>query len=186
MPPYARVPEQVLERVEESLTASEGVGIDLFSEKLALFEEAQPALSARVTSTLARPMGETPLALGYFLSLSVWMSFDLLFGARVRQVTEEEVQAAMEALQLDEELRQEAPDEALETDDVIAMEQPELVDYIREHIDVALEADPIGVEVEEVDVIYRMVLLLVVALSYAVDPPPAAPDGGAHKGEWQA
>jgi len=186
VPPYARVPEQVLERVEESLTASEGVGIDLFSEKLALFEEAQPALSARVTSTLARPMGETPLALGYFLSLSVWMAFDQLFGAQVRQVTEEEVQAAMEALQLDEELRQEAPDEALETDDVIAMEQPELVDYIREHIDVALEADPIGVEVEEVDVIYRMALLLVMALSYAVDPPPAAPDGGAHKGEWQA
>lgn len=186
MPPYARVPEQVLERVEESLTASEGEGHDTFSEMFALFEAAQPALASRVTSVLARPMGETPLGLGYFLSLSVWMSFDRLFGERVRVVTEEEVQAAMEALQLDEELRQEAPDEAIETDDVIAMEQPELVDFIREHIDVALEADPIGVEVEEVDVIYRMVLLQVVTLSYAVDPLDPPPAGGGHKGEWQA
>ncbi|MCS6898297.1 MAG: hypothetical protein RMJ98_01245 [Myxococcales bacterium] len=178
----------MLELVEYDLTnlGPEEVGVDLFSEKFVAFEEAQPALAARVTSTLARPMGETPLALGYFLSLSVWMSFERLFGTRVRQVTEEEVQAAMEALQLDEELRQEAPDEAIETDDVIAMEQPALVDYIREHIDVALEDDPIGVEVEEVDAIYRMVLLLVIALSYAVEPPGAVPEQGGSKGEWQA
>lgn len=184
------MPEQALERVEESLTASEGEGHDTFSEKFTLFELAQPMLAARVTSVLARPMGETPLALGYFLSLSVWMSFDQSFGERVRQVEEEEIEAAMEALQLDEELRQEAPDEAIETDDVIAMEQPELVDFIREHIDVALEADPIGVEVEEVDIIYRMVLLLVVTLSYAVEAPGSlpgsAPAGDSHKGEWQA
>ena len=176
----------MLERVEESLTASEsGEGHDSFSERFAVFEMSQPALAARVTSVLARPMGETPLALGYFLSLAVWMSFDEHFGGRIRQVTEEEVEAAMEALQLDEELRQEAPDEAIETDDVIAMEQPELVDFVREHIDVALEADPIGVEVEEVDVIYRMVLLEVVALSHAVEAPGSAPAGNS-PGEWQA
>ena len=31
----------------------------------------------------------------------------------------------------------------------------DLVDYIREHIDVALEADPIGVEVEEIDALLQ-------------------------------
>lgn len=183
MPPYARVPEQALEHVEESLTVSEGGTNDTFAQTFSLFETSQPALSSRVTTALARPMGETPLALGYFLSLAVWMSFDHSFGERVREVTEEEVEAAMEALQLDEELRQESPDESIETDDVIAMEQPHLVDFVREHIDVALEADPIGVEVEEVDVIYRMVLLVVVALSYAVDPPfPTSTPAN----EWQA
>lgn len=181
------MPEQALERVEESLTVSEGGNNDTFSQTFALFERGQPALSARVASHLARPMGETPLALGYFLSLAVWLSFEQTFTERLRQVTDEEIEATMEALQLDEELRQEAPDEAIETDDVIAMEQPHLVDFIREHIDVALEADPIGVEVEEVDVIYRLVLLLVVSLSYAVDPPfPEIVPGGGSGGEWQA
>ncbi|MCU0654046.1 MAG: hypothetical protein MUF64_01740 [Polyangiaceae bacterium] len=174
----------MLERVEESLTASEGA--DGFSQEFARFEVAQPHLAAQVASNLAQPLGETPLALGYYLSLSVWLSFEQTFGDRVRQVTEEEAEAAREALELDEELRQDAPDEALETDDVIAMEQPDLVDFIREHIDLALEADPIGVEVDEVDLIYRMTLVLVVALSHAVDPPELAPFGGSTPGEWQA
>lgn len=188
VPPYARVPEQALERVEESLTVSDGGQDDTFSRTFALFEEAQPSLATRVATVLAKPMGETPLALGYFLSLAVWMSFDQCFGERVRVVSEEDIEAAMEALQLDEELRQEAPDEAIETDDVIAMEQPHLVDFVREHIDVALEADPIGVEVEEVDVIYRLVLLVIVSLSYSVESPfPSSPGGSSgNKDEWQA
>ncbi|RYE79489.1 MAG: hypothetical protein EOO74_03635, partial [Myxococcales bacterium] len=164
--PHARVPEEVLDRVEESLTTPDGGEDDTFARTFARFESEQPALASRVASVLARPMGETPLALGYFLSLAVWLAFAESFGPRLRTVTEEEAEATLEALQLDEELRQEAPDEVVETDDVIAMEQPHLVDFVREHIDVALEADPIGVEVEEVDLIYRMVLLAVVALSY--------------------
>lgn len=184
VPPYARVPEQVLERVEKSLTASEEQGRDLFSEKFAIFEQSQPILAARVTSLLAKPMGETPLALGYFLSLTVWMSFDESFGFQVQQVDEEEISAAEEILQADEELREESLDETLETDDVIAMQQPALVDFIRDHIDIALEADPIGVDVDEIDSVYRMVLLLVMTLSYAVIP--LVTSGNSDGGEWQA
>ncbi len=180
----------MLDRVEESLTTSSGGGEDdTFSRTFARFEAEQPVLAGRVAAVLARPMGETPLALGYFLSLAVWLAFDESFGTRLRMVSEEEAEATLEALQLDEELRQEAPDEVVETDDVIAMEQPHLVDFVREHIDVALEADPVGVEVEEVDLIYRMVLLEVVALSYAVDAPgapPGTPAGNPGRSEWQA
>lgn len=179
------MPEQALERVEQNLTATERSSTDLFAQTFSLFERGQPAFSERVAAVLARPLGDTPLALGYFLSLAVWMAFEQTFGARLRKVTEEEIEATMESLELDEELRQDAPDEAVETDDVIAMEQPHLVDFVREHIDIALEADPVGVEVEEVDTIYRMVLLEIVVLSYAVDAPGSLPPA-ATKVEWEA
>jgi hypothetical protein len=183
VPPYAKVSAAAIERVELRLTRSDRAGDQTLLVAFSSFERTQPALSARMAASLKKPRGETVLALGYFLCLAVWMSFEETFGPRLRAVTEDEVSSTLESLTLDGEIRQSAPDEVVETDDVIAMEQPDLVEFIREHIDVALEADPTGVEVDEVDEIYQIILLEVIALSYAITPPDNAP---ANQTEWSA
>lgn len=183
VPPYAKVSSTTLEHVEEALAGDEDDSEERLEEAFARFERTQPALSSRVAAALARPAGETALALGYFLSLAIWLAFDELFAARLSEVSEQDLEATAQSLEFDEELRQDAPDEAVETDDVVAMEQPDILSFVREHIDVALEGNAEGATVEEIDRIYRLVLLEVIALSYAVRPPDRYP---ASKVEWSA
>jgi hypothetical protein len=47
----------------------------------------------------------------------------------------------------------------LESDDVVAMEQPHALDFIQEHVDAALEAHAEQVDIDAVHGIYRMVLV---------------------------
>jgi hypothetical protein len=175
IPPYARVPTEVLERVEGQLAGDDEESEERLGDAFSRFERTQPALSSRVAAALARPSEETALALGYFLSLAVWISFEQTFAERLRMLGEEDVEATAQALAFDEELRRDAADEAIETDDVVAMGQPDLVAFVREHIDVAVEANAASVEIDDVDRIYRLILLEIVALSDAVAPPAHHP-----------
>lgn len=183
IPPYARVPAEVLERVEGALAGEDEESEEKLGDAFSRFERTQPALSSRVAGALARPSEETALALGYFLSLAVWISFEQTFGDRLRTLGEEDVEATSQAIALDEELRRDSADEAIETDDVVAMGQPDVVAFVREHIDVAVEANASNVEIDDVDRIYRLILLEIVALSEAVAPPEHYP---ASKAEWSA
>ena len=183
VPPYARLSAQALERVEQTLSGEDEDSEEKLEAAFARFERTQPALSSRVAAHLARPAGETALALGYFLSLAVWMAFEGTFGTRLGEVSEQDLEATSQSIAFDEELREDAPEEAVDTDDVVAMEQPEVVEFIREHIDVALETNAASVKVDEVDAVYRLVLLEVVALSHAVETPDRYP---VSKQEFQA
>ena len=51
------------------------------------------------------------------------------------------------------------------------MEQPDVLAFVQEHLDAALEANANEVDVDDVHEIYRVVLIEVLALSYAVRPP---------------
>lgn len=51
------------------------------------------------------------------------------------------------------------------------MEQPDVLAFVQEHLDAALEANANEVDVDDVHTIYRVVLIEVLALSYAVRPP---------------
>ena len=77
IPLYARVPSEILQRVEGELSGDDEDDEEKLSGAFARFERTQPALSARVAAALAKPAEETALALGYFLSLAVWMAFAL-------------------------------------------------------------------------------------------------------------
>jgi hypothetical protein len=183
VPSYAKVSAPDVERVEDSLSGDDPESEERLTEALGRFETTQPALSSRVALTLGRPLDETALALGYFLSIAVWMTFEASFGALLGEVHESDLEASSQALVLDEELRRDAPDEAVDTDDVVAMEQPAMVEFLREHVEVALEAHADEVDLDDVDAIYRLILLEIVALSHAVRPPERFP---AHKTEWVA
>jgi hypothetical protein len=171
VPPYAVVPREVLDRVEEEL-ADGGLGDRTeLDEAFERFERTQPALAQRAADILARPLDETALALGYFLTIAVWLSFEQAFGARLAEVSEDERAAADAALELEAELRASNVEEPLELEDVMAIEQPGVLAFVNEHVDAALEPqDDAGreVDVDDVHLVYRNVLVQTLALSHAV------------------
>lgn len=171
VPPYAVVSRDVLERVEEEL-ADGGLGAKSeLDDAFERFERTQPALAQRAADILARPLDETALALGYFLTIAVWLAFEQAFGGRLAEVSEDERSAADAALELEEQLRAANSHEPLELEDVMAIEQPSILAFVNEHIDAALEpqeGDTREVDVDDVHVVYRNVLVQTLALSHAV------------------
>jgi hypothetical protein len=186
VPSYAVVGEGALRSIEEELATDASVDGGPMDTAWDRFEETQPELVARVHEVLDRPLDETALALGYFLSLAVWLAFDRAFGGRLRPVSGDAWRATVDALALEEDLRRENADEPLELDDVLALEQPEVVTFVHEHIEAALdsdrpyatgspgedgaEADAKDVDVDDVHLVYRTILLEILALSHAIAP----------------
>lgn len=175
VPPYAVVPREVLEGIEEELAAggvspSEKPDLD---EAFRRFERTQPALSQRAANVLAENLDETALALGYFLTISVWLAFERAFGARLEEVTEDALAAAESSIAVEEELRAAHSEEPLDLEDVIGIEQPGVIDFVNDHVEAALEPnerEPRDVDVDDVHRVYRAILVMTVALSHAVAP----------------
>ena len=172
VPGYAVVDREVLDRIEEELAENGLSPKSDLDDAFGRFERTQPALAGRAANILARPLDETALALGYFLTIAVWMAFERAFGARLLEVSDQELEAANSALTLEEELRAKHADEPLELEDVMAIEQPGILAFINEHVEAALEpsaeVEPREVDVDDVHAVYRTVLVLTLALSHAV------------------
>jgi len=162
---------RALSEVEEQLAEDDEEARQRLDEAFARFEQTQPSLADRIAQVLGGPLDETALALGYFLTLAVWLAFDNVFGDELEEITQVALAGVEESLKLDEQLRMADPAEAVDSDDVIAMEQPDVLSFVHEHIDAALEANANDVDVDDVHEIYRIVLIEVLALSYAVRPP---------------
>ena len=171
VPAWAKIGTRALEKIEEQLAADDDGAKKRLDESFARFEQAQPALSARVSGILAEPLDDTALALGYFLTLAIWLAFEDSFKGEVQEVDGVALAAVDEMLQLDEQIRLSDPAEVVDSDDVVAMEQPQLLEFVHEHLDAALEANADEVDVDDVHAVYRAVLVLILALSYAVRSP---------------
>jgi len=135
VPSYAVVDVHVLEQVEDEL-GSERAKVELDAAFLR-FERTQPHVAGLVSEVLDRPLDETALALGYFLSIAVWLGFERAFRDRLGTVNEDALKATEAAILLAEG---------------------------------AAERD---VDVDDVHLVYRTILVLTLALSHAV-----APEGG--------
>ena len=168
---YAQLPLRALSDVENQLGEDDEQARERLDEAFSRFEETQPALAERISNILNGPLDETALALGYFLTLAIWLAFDSSFGAEMAEVTETALVGVEESLQLDEQIRLSDPAEAVDSDDVVAMEQPDILAFVHEHLDAALEANAGEVDVSDVHSVYRVVLVEVLALSYAVKAP---------------
>ncbi len=171
VPSFAQVPLRALAEVEEQLASDDEEARAKLDDAFGRFERTQPALADRIAQILSGPLDETALALGYFLTLAVWLAFDGVFHDELDEISTVGLTGVEESLKLDEQLRLADPAEALDSDDVIAMEQPDILSFVHEHIDAALEANASQVDVDDVHEIYRVVLIEVLALSYAVRPP---------------
>jgi hypothetical protein len=176
VPSFAVLEKASLDAIERELESDrEGASVEL-EVAFARFERTQPQLADRISDVLGRRLDETALALGYFLSIAIWLAFDRGFGERVREVTEDALKATDIALTLEEELRADHAEEPLDLDDVIAREQPGVVAFVNEHIEAALDGartssgDSRDVDVDDVHLVYRAILTLILALSHAVLP----------------
>ena len=177
VPQFAVIATNVLERIERELAAEESDGRYRVDDVFRQFERTQPALADAMSTLLSKPLDETALALGYFLSASVWQAFERVFGARLGQVSEESRRAVVDMIRLEEEVRAERGHEPIEFEDVVLAEQPSVMAFIHEHLDAALDvaarAEDEGsceVDVDDVHAVYRALLVTVLALSYAVLP----------------
>ncbi len=176
MSSHAQLPLDVLYEVEGWLCVDDEPGSEYLaesrlSERFDQFENEQPALAAYVGENLSRTGDDLVVALGYFLAIITWMAFDRAFEGRLSEIDGVSVTGVVESFELDEELRRADPAEILETDDVVALEQPELVQFINDHIETALEAHAGVIDVDAVNKVYRLLLQQVLALSYAVGHP---------------
>jgi hypothetical protein len=171
VPAFAELTPAVLAEVEEWIGRDEEETEARLNEVFERFEAEQPMLAEHVGVALGRLRDDMALALGYFLTLVVWLSFDRAFGARLGRLDEISLRSVEEAFSLDEELRGADPAEAVESDDVVAMEQPHVLQFVNDHIDAALDVPDAPVDVDSVHRVYRLVLVEVLALSYAVAPP---------------
>ena len=83
-----------------------------------------------------------------------------------------ESEAARQRAKADEELRRGDPMDALDSEDIVAIEQPALVSFVNEHIGLTLDEHAGSVDVDHVAAVFRVILIEILALSHAVQPPP--------------
>lgn len=193
------VDASMLEQIERGLADESAEARLELDGAFARFESTQPELSDAISQVLSRPLDETALALGYFLSIAVWLAFERTFGAaRLREVSADALRATEEAINLEEELRAAHGDEPFDLDDVVSIEQPNVLAFIHEHVDAALEprapaseapgragdssegeelAELREVDADDVHAVYRAIVLLTLCLSHAVLPVDGAARG---------
>ncbi len=192
VPRFAVVDRATLDRVERELADDSPRARDELDGAFTRFEATQPHLAETVSGVLARPLDETALALGYFLSIAIWLAFERTFGEqRLREVSSDVLAATSEAITLEEELRAANGAEPLELDDVVSLEQPHVLAFVHEHVDAALdpsarerreggeaeELDRSDIDVDDVHAVYRATVLLTLCLSHAVVPVDGATRG---------
>ena len=178
VPAHAVIDARTVEGVREAFEADDDDAQRKLDDAFSRFEATQPALSARLEDALEkRGLDETARTLGYFLGVCVWLAFDRQFGGRLGRVDDIAVRAETDALDLESELRSEEARDALDAEDVVMREQPALMEFIHEHIDVALDSESFATkgDVDDVHAIYRVVLVELLSLSHAVAPHPGAP-----------
>jgi hypothetical protein len=189
VPVYAVVASAILDDVERDLACDSDQAKVELDEAFARFEKTQPQLADRLSAILSRPLDETALALGYFLSIAIWLSFERAFKARLREVSSDSIEATEAAIKLEEELRAAHGEEPLDLDDVVALEQPGILAFVHDHVDAALDVSDRTegesareVDVDDVHTVYRAILALILSLSHAVTP-----EGGTspHKGSLE-
>jgi hypothetical protein len=177
VPRYAVVGAASLEQVECELADDSPRARAELDEAFARFESTQPHLADAISRLLSKPLDETALALGYFLSIAIWLAFERTFSeTRLRQVSPDALKATEEAIKLEEELRAVHGDEPFDLDDVVSIEQPNVLAFVHEHVEAALdpavrgtqEAQGRQVDVEDVHAVYGAIVLLTLCLSHAV------------------
>jgi hypothetical protein len=201
VPRFAVVPRTTLDQIERELADDSPRAQGELDGAFSRFESTQPHLADAISQVLSRPLHQTALALGYFLSISVWLAFERTFGeARLRQVSADALDATDQAISLEEELRAAHGDAPIDLDDVVSVEQPNVLTFVHEHVEAAFdpasarggavkETRPPAAEAQprpsgkayesDVRAVVRATVLLTLCLSHAVLPLSDTPRGSA-------
>jgi hypothetical protein len=157
-----------LSRADPRARAREGF------ERLA---SGQPPLALYLRQRFAQPLDAVALALGQLLAATVYASFEAACGVRLQMASEDAVASAEAWLAADEALRQSDPMDALDSEDIVAIDQPAIVAFVNEQIGETLERHAGAIDVDHVALVFRAILVEILALSHAVTPPPGHSTG---------
>lgn len=171
VPSWAVVSASAIDALEAQLSAAEEQLQGELDRGYRDMDLGQPHLAEWLAEEVSSGHDELAQSVGYFLAVTVHMAFKEAFGRRLRLVDEASLELAQQTLAVDEELRANDPSEVFESDDVIAMGQPALVDFIQHHFDEAIAQSDEATDLRAFDVVYRALLVEVIALSHAVDAP---------------
>lgn len=176
VPSHARLPAHVVEAASEQLMDAHGAySAMLLSRALKRCERKQPALAAWLEKRLSGQIDDAARGLGASMAMTIWLAFALFAGPRLRTIRAEDCSDVDQLLQADQELRRSDPSAIFESDDIIAVHQPEVAKLIRTRMDETLSAYAEDIDVDDVDAVYHMLLVEVLVLSYAVEPVQPGP-----------
>lgn len=172
IPSYAVVPRAAVDAAERSFSDADDLE-ESIDRAFASFDDEQPALAAYLVRAFEAQRDETAQALGYFLSVCIHQSFRRAFRDRLETAGDSKLELAIASLELDESMRREDASEPFESDDVVAMQQPHVMAFVREQIDSVLSPDDEqdverDVDVDCVSHVYHALLVAILALSSAV------------------
>ena len=171
VPGYALVDEAAIDSLEGSLGIERDGLQGSLDEGFRMLDRTQPALARYLAEAVSLGGDELVQSLGYFLVVSVYLAFREAFPTRLAQIDESGLAIATDLLTADEALRADDPLEVLDSDDVIALGQPHVLQFVQHHVQEALSQSEADVELSELDSVYRTVLVEVLALSAAVEAP---------------
>jgi hypothetical protein len=171
IPRYAVIERRVIDEVERELEGESLVLQDKLDRLYSQLGQRQPVLSDFLSAELGEIEDELAQSLGYFLIAAVHMTFTEAFPNRLEEVDEDALSLSLATLSTDEELRALDPLEKLDSDDLIAMNQPALVDFVQHHVREAFEQAEDEIPVAQLDRVYRAILVQIIALSHAVISP---------------
>jgi hypothetical protein len=172
VPRYARLPESSVRSLETTFGAADARARQLARASFERLTTQQPALTEYLAHKLSNSLDDTALALGHMLAVAVFVGFESFAGSALRSLSHESVAAAELSLAADEELRRSDLQDALDSEDIVAMDQPALLSFVNEHIERTLDQHARDVDVDDVDLVFRAILVEIVALSHAIAPPP--------------
>lgn len=162
-PGYAVVPEHVVLGVVRGFGADRDARPRL-ERVFRRLESEQPTIAEFLGCELSALEDPSTQALGYFLFLSTCAAFTEAFGSRLDEVGERDLDAALETLLADGEVRSQSCPAGSFSQDVVAQWQPALMALANDQIAESGDAP-------EVDTVLQVLLVLVVALTRAVGEP---------------
>jgi hypothetical protein len=179
VPPYAVVPEHVVEAVLRDLRAGAGQR-NVLERTFRSLENDQPALAAFLASELADLRAPAAQAVAFYLFLAVSSAFRSAFGTRLHAIAESDIEGALDLLLADGEVRSQTCPAKSFSQDRVACLQPALMDALMDELDLAHAAFEKGAcranagddeaAPSEVDPILQTLLVQVVAMTRAVAP----------------
>lgn len=172
VPKYAVVQEAAIDALEMELEGDDDGLQGALDAGYRDLDRRQPHLAEWLAEQVSGRSDELAQSLGYFLAVAVFLAFREAFPRRLGQVDEGGLRMALDTLSTDEQLRADDPLEVLDSDDVVAMGQPVVLEYVQHHLSEALEQVGEAANLDELDRIYRAILVEVIALSHAVEGPP--------------
>jgi hypothetical protein len=175
IPRYARVPESTLAALEATFSAADERARQLARAGHERLKSEQPALAEYLAESWSPSLDETALALGQMLAVAVFLAFEAFSPSPLEQLSAELLGAARLGLDADEELRRSDPTDPLDSEDIIAIEQPALVAFVNDHLGRTLERHADSVDVDDVALVFRTLLVEIIALSHVVARPPGYP-----------